>query len=568
MTIEAITFSKGLNLRKNPFLLSEGELVSCSGFSFDIDGQMTAREARTQEEIIDTETGSLINGLHRYGSSMYASSRAYCPGKQAHFNYIYKADVGSNYEKIAVLAGNKRPRFADYNGFTFMVDGESKKACINGNVYEWGVENPSHAPDVVPGVAGNPDGDYSCYVTFWIQFPNGKTMETGPSAVAEVTVVTQKITWSHIPVCPYSAEDVIIHRRLYRTVSGTAYLVTRIPDNTQTTYTDDVTDATLQAAAALGTTGYSTPPNYATDIAVYLERIFLIKENKLYWSEAYSPFTFKATSYVVVGEENEVLKAVVNWGDQLYIGSSREWYRLQGSDPDTWAIKRTFSDCGTITRDTVVRTKYGLLTLHYNGIYIFDGSFSRNLTARYLGESFFTDLDDLSVSWAEFDGTRYWFYYASSDSTLDSCIIIDFTYAPEYRIYSDNFVADAFMWYPETGVKYLAKDGYEYSTGGTEIIPLSLQTGDYTFKNALQRKNPRYLYYDIDTSGNDVTVILYADGANFQSLILNTAARTRKRSKLLKQIDGYHFSLALSCADGQNVIIYEPWALEAVPVGE
>jgi hypothetical protein len=418
------------------------------------------------------------------------------------------------------------------------------------------------------GAAGNPDGEYYCWVTYYVIFPNDKVYETAASPVASVTLSSEKCEWSGIPICPYEGEGLIIKRNLYRTVSGTGYLLTTIDDNTTTTFSDDVTDAALQLASVYSTANYSTPPENAIDICVYLQRMFLIKENSIYWAEPYIPFGFKTTSNVVVTKEDEELTGVIDWGDQIYIVSKERWYRLQGSDPDTWSIKRTFTDNGIINLHTLKKSKFGLIGLDYDGIYLFDGSTSQSLTEEVVGKSFFTDLDDLSVCYAEFDGEVYYLYYASSGSTLDSCLKLDFTHGrSNFQSYTGGFV-DAHEFYREATVRYQAYGGYEYTEDGTEAIVTSVLTGDQAFKNIGQLKNLEYLYYDIDTNSIDVTVTIYVDGVSSFTITLNTSSRIRKRSEKLPQLEGYRFSLGIDCADSQSLKIYGPWLLESTAVGK
>lgn len=567
MPIESFSFDRGVNLKKSPLLLEEGEMVSCEGYSFAHDGVLEARAAKTVGAEIDSD-GS-INGINRYDDSIIASAKSYCPGDQAYFNYIYqRLTTDSTFTNIDLMGGNTRPTFANYEKFVFAVDGQSRRAYYNAYDYKWGVDNPTNGPVVAAGAAGNPDGEYYCYVTFYITFPNGKVVETGPSAYDNITVATSKIEWARIPTCQYEGEALVIHRRLYRTVSGIAYLVTTLSDNTTTTYSDDVTDATLQASTVLGTEDYIPPPDFMTDLAVYLQRVFGIKDNALYWSEAYAPFNFTTDGNGVVTKEDEPLVAIIDWGDQLFIASAERWYRLQGNDPDTWSIRRTFTDVGIVNKNTLKRSKYGLIGLWNDGIYLFDGSINRNITEKKLGRDFFTDLDDLSVCYAEFDGQKYYFYYASSGTTVDSCLVIDFAYHPEHRMYFDDFIAESDFLYKVDNTRYLAYGGYEYSESGTETISTSLQTGDKSFGGILKRKNLVYLYYDIYTADVDVSVSIYCDGTLAQTLTLNNSARERKRSVQLKNIEGYRFSLAISCSDSSDVKIYSPWALEGTLVGD
>lgn len=577
--VESFSFDKGINRKKSRLLLEPGEVYSCSGFGFANDGVLTARTPKTRGIAIDTASTSRINGIHRYGDSIYGSSKALCPGiasvfataglTHPTFNYLYYRGVaGSSYANIDILNGNTRPRFADYENFTFVVDGNTNRAYYQEKDYKWGIDGPTTAPTVVVGAAGNPDATYDCYYTFYVTFPNDKIVETAPSPVGTVVATLDKIEWSGIQICPYEGQGLTIYRRLYRTVSGVPYLVDILTDNTTTTYSDNVTDTALQLASILWTEGYAIPPSGITDICVYLQRMFYIKGSSLGWSEPYQPFNLIDTSDVVVTKDNEPLVSLVDWGDQLYLTSASRWYRLQGTDPDTWAIKRTFADNGIVNKHTLKRTKYGLIGLWYDGIYNFDGNITRNITDKKLGRTFFTGLSDLSVCYAEFDGTRYYFYYASSGTTVDSCLVIDFAYYPDYRIYHDDFVAHSQEYYRETGVNYTAKSGYDYTDSGTETIPTSVVTGDKVFGAITKRKCLDYLYYDIDTNSKNVTVNILADGTTVDSLTLNHSTRERNRSRKLKAKEGYRFSVEISCADSQGLDIYAPWILEATPVGE
>lgn len=564
---ETFTFDRGMNRRKSPLYLSDGEMVTALGFSLESEGVLEARNAKTQSMAIDTTATSTINGIHRYIDSILASSKKYCPGGQSFFNYIYQRDKdASAYTEVNIMSGNTRPRMGDYEKFILAVDGESKRAFIDENVYEWGVANPVSAPVVAVGAAGNPDGEYTCKVTYYITFPNGKVYETGASPTATVILSAEKCEWSGIPICPYGG-NVVIHRNLYRTVSGTSYLVTTLTDNTTTTYSDNVADTPLQAASAYGTANYSTPPENAVDIAVYLQRVFLLKANTLYWSEPYSPFGFLTTSSIVFSKEDEDGTGIVNWGDQLYLATKEEWYRLQGGDPDTWSIKRTFTDSGIINLHTLKKTKYGIIGLDYDGIALFDGATSLNLTEKVLGRAFFTDLDDLSVCYAEFDGEIYYLYYASSGTTLDSCVKLDFTHGrADMQVHLGSFV-DAHELYREQSTRYQAYSGYEYTEGGTETIVTSLLSGDKGFGDITKQKNLEYLFYDIDTNDINVTVTIYVDGTASHTITLNTSDRVRKRSEQFPQMEGYRFSIGIDCADSQYLKIYGPWVLEGIPVG-
>jgi hypothetical protein len=561
--------TEALILKKNPLLLEEGEMVSCSGFILDNHGVLKCRPARNK---VNTTILGSINSIHRYMNWVLAADgslhykwdlNGYCD--------LYTPTNG-DFTTVGTLLNTNKLSFADYNEFIFMVNGQDKKAFTKGNFYKWGVDNPVSAPiGTASGDpdSGNPDGVYTLYYTYYIMFANGRIYETAPSPAGTVTVDKQAIAWSGIGICPYSGNDLIIYRKLYRTSTtlGEIYYVGTKTNNTGTTDTDNVSDSDLLTNAIISTENYSTPPTNAIDIETYLQRIFAIKGNSLYWSEAYIPFAFLTSSSVVISTEGDELIAVIQWGDQLYLASKTRWFRLQGSDPDTWAIKQTFVDNGIINRHTVKKTKYGILGLWYDGIYLFDGSISKNMTEKTLGLSFFTDLTDFSVCWAEFDGKKYYLHYASTGSTVDKCLILDFSEYPNIKSYNEDFIASAYELSVPTGIKYFAKsDGYQYEETGNETIVTSLRAGDKAFENVLKQKNALYLYYDVNTNSKDLTATVYVDDVSKQTLTINTSSRERKRLQL-GQYEGYRYSLGLSCADSQSLEVYAPWAIEATPVG-
>lgn len=568
--VEPITFDKGLVLRRDPVLLQDGELVTASGLSFDVDGRISARSARST---VNTTILGSINGIHRYMNwVMSAAGGAYSYKWDLNgYCNLYTPDNG-NFTSLGNASSANRPRFADYNEFIFLCNGSDNKAFTKGNWYKWGIDNPTVAPAGAAGASGNPSGTYSLYYTFQITFPNGRVYETGPSPVGSVTVSSQKISWTNIGTCNYQGEGLTIKRKLYRYSTATilTYYVATIHDNTTTTYTDDVSDGDLMLGSAMESADYIPPPEGFVDCAAYLNRVFGLKGNTLYPSEPYLPFNFESDEAIGVAPTGVDLVCALDWGDQLYIATADRWRRLQGTSSSTWQIRQTFSEVGCINKHTAKATRYGIISLWYDGIYIFDGTVSKNITRDKIGTALFTStISSLAACIGEWDGRKYKFSYPTSGTTLSAVLVIDFSNYPNMVFYNDDFVFTAYQYHVPTGIKYFAKsDGYQYEEGGTETIAISLKTGDRVAKDILKLKQAEYLYYDIDTGGEDVTVTIYADGvAQSPTYTLNESSRNRTRIELA-QFQGYRFALGLTCADASNVTIYEPWAISFNPFGE
>lgn len=571
MAIEPITFGKGMVRKKSPLLLEDGELYSVDGFCYEHEGCM---EARTPKTAVNTTAVGSINLIHRYINWILLADAGTIRYKWDLDSYcdLYTPPNG-DFTSLGSLSSANRPRVADYRDFSFIVNGSDKKAFTSGNLYEWGIDAPTSAPIGTAGSATGMTGTYTLYYTYFVMFPNGRTYETGLSPAGTVTVNNQKISWGGITTCPYSGTGLIKHRRLYRTndTLGSIYYVTTISDNTTTTYTDSVADSTLEDNDVCATDTYMPPPSGFVDVTDYLQRVFGIKGSNLHYSEPYIPFAFPTSNMLTVSRDGEDLTGIIQWGDQLYIPSKNKWYRLLGSDSSTWSIKNTFAEQGCINRYTMKATRYGIVGLWYDGIYLFDGAVAKNISEAQVGKSYFDDISNKGACYAEFDGMRYFLHYPTSGTTLSKTLIVDFSYYPKLRFFEDSsFVPTAYEYHMPTGIKYYGKsDGYQYKedSSGTNTIPTSVQTGDRALSNVNKLKNCRALYYDINTNGQNVTLTVYEDGtASSTTYTINTSSRTRKRLPLANH-EAYRISLSLSCADSQDLHIYEPWALDYTVVG-
>jgi hypothetical protein len=618
--VDSFTFDKGVNTRKNPTTLNDGEMQVCSGFAFTKDGELSPLLPRASVGNIQLGT---IRNIHRCINYVYVQEGETIQFKwdlDGYCNLYVPPTPNFTQTKIVEAA---RGRVTDYTSWTFFVNG-FKNLALNGQyAFDWALPNPETPPGGAAGSAGNPNGAYSLYYTFLFKFPNGEVYESGPSPAGSITVSSTAIVWNGIGTCSYSPntvnywtfEDwyyymgysppiptnpitlavlhagfalwltinsnirsitsgtVKIYRRLYRysVTLGAIFYVTDIPNNLDTTYTDDFADSTINTNDVLTTEEYGPVPDDITAVETYLQRIFFVKEHLLGWTEPYLPFNVKSSSSMPVSSEGDNLTGCIYWGDTLYMPSKAGWRRLAGSDPDTWAVREVFADKGIINPDTVQKTKYGIMGLWYDGICLFDGSTSRNITEKILGTTLFTSTigaDNYASCWATYDGSKYFFYYPSG------CFIIDLSLYPDIRVYSDPLVLTAQEYHDPTGIRYMGYDGYQYemTSGAGTAIDLVLLTGEKVGQNILQRKNIKYLYYDIDTGGLDVTATVYLDGvAQTPTFTINTSTRKRDRiEQIPASWEGYRISLRLSCAaiTGVKPIIYGPWAIQSTPVGQ
>lgn len=564
---EIITFDKGLNSKKAPLLLEDGELVTAQGMSADHPGVIEPRSSKQKVNV--TQYGT-VNGMHRNVNQVLLTDAGTVRYKWDLDGYcdLYTPANG-DFTSLGTLASTNRPTFCDHEEFTFVLTGNDKKVFVDEGWYDWDIPGPANAPTGTAGATGYPNGTYSLYYTYLITFPNGTVVETAPSPAGSVTVALQKIEWSNIKPCPYAGTGVTIHRKLYRYSTGLieTYYVATIADNTTTTYSDDYTDAQLEINSIIETADYTPPPDDPSFAVSHLQRVFVIAENYLYPSEAYLPFNFKTTEVLQITQLGDNLVCGVVWGDQLFIPSKSKWYRLHGSSSATWQIRNTFAHAGIINKHTVKVTRYGILGQWYDGIYLFDGSVSKNLTDKKIQKSVFTGISSVSSCYSEWDGRKYYFHYPVSGTTLSKRLVIDMSTYPDPAIYEDDFIPTAHSYHEITGINYYGYGGYHYEEGGTDTVSFAMTTGDRAAKNILQQKQLEYFYYDINTGGKDVVVTITMDGETAFTKTLNTTARTKDRVQL-PQKSGYRFAVSVTAANARGVTIYEPWAISVNLTGE
>jgi hypothetical protein len=564
---EVITFDKGLSTKKSPLLLEDGELVTAQGMSYDVFGAIQPRSSK--QKVSATQLGT-INGLHRNVNTVMLSEND---------NLRYKWDLdgfcdlyvpaNGDFTVAGVLNSSNRPVFCDHESFTFVVTGNDKKVFSGSNFYEWDINPPSQKPIGTAGSAGNPNGTYSLYYTYLITFPNGTVVETAPSPAGSVTVSSQAITWSGITPCLYVGTGLTIHRKLYRysTTLIEIYYVATIGDNTTTTYTDDFTDAQLEINSILETVDYVIPPPNPTFIASHLQRMFCVEGSYIYPSEPYLPFSFDWSSVLQVTQLGDDLQCAIKWGDQLYLPTKNTWYRLHGSSSDSWQIKQSFAHNGVLNKHTVKASRYGIFGLWTDGIYLFDGNVSKNITLQKVGKALFDGISDRDSCYSEWDGRKYYFHYPESGTTLSKRLVIDMGSYPEIVVYNDDFIPTAHYYDPETTINYYGFNGYHYEEGGADVVSFSMKTGDRAAKNLMKHKQLEYFFYDINTGGKDVTVSIYIDDESAFTKTINTSERTKERVQL-PQKSGYRFSVEVTAADARGITIYEPWAVSVNLTGE
>lgn len=198
MPKEQIFFHKGLAYDSRRNLQQEGFLKQAVNITYGVDGEQTIRPKFTA---VNTTPVGAIHSIRRFRNIIVIGDGTHLRFRSALSTGDF-TDIGSGFTSGAIWT------FREYKQFLHGTNGtEEVLIDENGNCFPATIEAPVTAPTLADSSsAGLPSGCYAGYVTYEITFPNGMKYETGLSTGSgDVTVSSEKINWSAIPVTSYAA---------------------------------------------------------------------------------------------------------------------------------------------------------------------------------------------------------------------------------------------------------------------------------------------------------------------------------------------------------------------------
>jgi hypothetical protein len=602
MPQEPLYWHKGLAWDTRSELQQPGYLETAKNITFKIDGE---QGLRPQFTAINSTALNAIHSVKRFRDKILI-------GDSTNIRQIASnISSGGTFTSLGSAFEAALLDFQEYKDFLFLCNGTNSLMMDEyGSLFNTVIANPATAATLADsGTAGNPDDTYVGYVTYELTFPNGQKYETGLStASSDVTVATNKISWSAIPTCTYTAEagtEPTIYRKLYRG-PGTGgsladiYLVTTIEDNTTTTYTDDVSDTQLAANGASYVDDYTTMPAPKYQ-AFHYGRWFAINESnphRLYYSEAAGgatgavnelivPIAIKATNWDdirVAGLGRLNVQGLVAWGTYLYIPLKHTWLRKYGNDPDTWSFKKTWSDFGIGAPYSVTTCgkPTGILGVTFPraescGLALFNGQLSQIISSPKYDWLFDDDMnhDAIGQCRGTWDGRYYHLLYPSGDETEpDKWAAFDLSKFPDIRLaYWHDLNGRSIDVDSQSKKVYVGgSDGYLRQNELTETIDIEVRTHDHVGGSpevANATKTLKQLKYSLDTGGDDVTLEIYMDGSLItfsDDTTSQTISGTGDVPQYLPNIpvtaQGYSYAAKITGSGLSTFELYSPWIME------
>ena len=560
-----LKFTGGMNNRHTPLELMQrqmGESQTLINADTNLAGRL--KLLRPLSNLNSTAEGSSIHSIYRANDTILV-------GTGTSLKYLSGASLTS----LATGLSGSSICFAHAGYWVFIGDGTNEKAVYLPTpvVTAWGIDPPTAAPTVadsgVAATAATPSGAYSCYYRYKITLPDASIIYTTLSPVGAVTVAAQrKISWSALVHATFTGATTVAIE-LFRTSASMAatYLVASVASGT-TTYTDDIDDTTLQASTEFAEDGYYGPPA-GVDIAIYhpgSDRVFCVVGNNVYWSEPamYHVFVYDETadSYTNVNSvflDGENVTGLVMFDEQLYIGSSRTWRRLRGTNPDYWSWEPIAGAIkGPVSWRALAITPFGAIYPGNDGhLWIFNGF----ETVR-IAEHFVFSTNPSTTAHSTFDGRFYRLFY--EDTTYPE-LILDFFEFPRRppRAIKSTRTATASYYDPGLNLFYLGiSTGYLQNGNDTSTsVSMTFKTAEIPVEQLVNLGNASTLLVQIDTKGVNMTITPYFDDVA-QSALATINTHSLQRVEVPLPWNSYRsLSLEVTISTAADIEIREPWMI-------
>lgn len=292
-----ILLDGGLNSKYAKSIIDDSESPDCLNVVF---GAGTVETRDGFKKINTASVGTFVcDGLYtRKGSGAAETMVAFYGGHGFTLTGTSMVTIPS---AQSIYTAGQRIGTAQMENNLFIGNGAITPYKYNGSAFtRHGVPQAGQTTSFNTGAAGNPNGAYR----YKIVYVNSALVEGNPSTASTTfTVANTKIELNSLPVAPQSHG--VSAREIYRTVTSgaTYFLVGTVNDNTTTTYSDNVADASLGQAAP---SNKGEPPVYST-IIYHQNRLFMNDATNgalIWYTDLNEPYTVGTTNFLIIGDSS------------------------------------------------------------------------------------------------------------------------------------------------------------------------------------------------------------------------------------------------------------------------
>lgn len=389
------------------------------------------------------------------------------------------------------------------------------------------------------GTTGTLTGTYTWKITFVAA--NGEESDGSIDSTAVILSGSQG-TLTAIP----AGDARTTSRNIYRKGGALTahYLVGSIPDNTTTTYSDNLTDiAALAEGVILAGDVPGDFPNSRLGSqpvrfpAYHYDRVFWVipGTNQIIWSKPLDGFAYPVSNQLTVGDSKPISRIVSIFGELIIIKTDSIW-RLTGTDESSFDLSPTPSSVGTDESFSVVALPDKVIFANKYNLWAFNGYTSVPLTNKL--DLWFKQQDRTGVSLFGSNGfhpievvnsavtqnfdacgnsEKYYLSYAEAGQAQNNAaLVFDLKHGnlSKRPVSALSLAID-----PVTGYVYMGDasgfvsllDDWNGANAGGSAVNLDFQTGYQNFQRGSNQAFWALEFY-INTNGQAVTPLVYYDG--------------------------------------------------------
>jgi hypothetical protein len=511
--------SRGINIQS-------GEMQRCKNLSLDRGGMASTRYGSTKinETAIDPDLWAIME----MGGKRYSFA-----GQVVYNNEFAIRDQCLS----AMWSGVAYKSFNSLNQSIYALNGYDRKRIDGQSVNEWGIEAPTVAPTLSTYSTGL-TGAYRVRYTYCRKESSVVVCESNPSPVsASQSLSNQGLVVSF----QASIDKQVTHVRIYRTLAGGAiyYFDKDVPIGT-TSIVTTTADGSLGTEVA---TNHDRPPKGVfVGGPTYNGVLFIVYQNKLYFSLPKQPDYWPATYYVEVSQPQFPGQALVFYNGAPYYLTKQKIYYIQGTTATTFypIPQDSITGCQNVNGAVSVKGK-GIYHTGTDGIYLFSGT-DKNVTDDAFLPIFHGQtvndipaVGNMANSWLRVFRNKIFFGYPGVNDEYPRNIIVSnldtnrstyYNYGREIRCLGHDYTNDRLLAGDNEGYIWAIEDREASDDGGTAI---SWEIESKSFMLQTRRHFPRYVKYDVDASGSDeATGKLTLDGEVHQEHLLTGISRNTR----------------------------------------
>lgn len=359
---------QGLMTNTSTYFTQPPHAKTCSGFVFNEElGNLLSVKGRANIGSYTGDAGENITSLGRFYRGTSAPLIVYGTNK-AKIRNMTDTGTDAGYTLAVTLTNDKVAEFEQWGDYLFFCNGTDagQKIKSDGTVTRIGITAPSSTPSAAAGAAGSPDGTYNYRVTY-----QSATHESSPSSIsAAVTVASQRVSLTNIPV---SSDSQVTTVNIYR-LGGTSTVWSYVGNvsNGTTTATDNVADADLGVELALNR---DPPLVTCKQFIVHKNRMFGLTDTTIEPSNFNEPEGYNTGNSIKIDNSSsgDINLRMVSIGSLLFVGRRQSCYGIFGENAGEFIPKKLL-DIGLVSPLSLVSDANILVGLFEDGIRSFDGS--------------------------------------------------------------------------------------------------------------------------------------------------------------------------------------------------